>query len=376
MSIHPQAPAPSEPVEVPQAISRLTNREADQMLAQAETARRSAIDEYWSLCLADPVSAAQVAAGSPTVVRDLALLASCSSAIAPRASSIAPLVYATSRLLAVRSVRNSLATEHSLPPLPEDVDAFWEDSSIVALKLVNDQPVIVLRYFGPMFNPGTVPPTALTDCESLFMECHTASDGNGGEIEFLTAYVIGTTCADGSWRQLSLDLASRSALMRDLKAMETLTDQGSITDAYFDVRPLLDFPTGCDHLIAQLNVHKTALRHAGAMSPEWESIVETRTSPLRQRLNRLQKHMERMEDEMYRIRCRVTEVGACALEEETGFARGDTIRHRSTGHEGVLEIVSPNVKAQFRLCGTTMYVTEDIRRGEWELVDPSSTPLE
>ena len=376
MSSHPQAQVTSETMEVPHAISQLTNREADQMLAQAETARRTEIDEYWSLCLADPVRAAHVAGGSAPIVRDLSLLSGCSTAIVPRASCIAPLFNVTSRLLAVKAVRNALASEYSLPPLAGDVDAFWEDSRIVALKLVDDNPVIVLRYFGPMFNPGTVPQTALTDGDHWFMECHSESDGNRGEIEFLTAYVIGTTCADGSWKHVVLDLASRSALMRDLKAMEALTDRGSLTDAYFDVRPLVDFPTGSDHLIAQLNAHKTALRCAGAMSPQWQAIVETRTSPLRQRLNRLQKHMERMEEEMFRIRCRVTEVEACALEEETGFARGDTIRHTSTGHEGVLEIVNPNFKAQFRLCGTTMYVTEDIRRGEWELMTSSSAPVE
>ena len=71
----------------------------------------------------------------------------------------------------------------------------------------------------------------------------------------------------------------------------------------------------------------------------------------------------------------VQEVEACALEEETGFARGAAIRHKSTGAQGVLEIVYYG-GAQFRLRDTTMYVTEDIRRGEWALTTQSNDPSE
>ncbi len=373
---HPQAPVPSESMDIPPSITQLTNREADQMLAQAEKARRAEIDEYWSLCHSDPVRAAHLAAGSAPIVRDLSLLAACRSAIIPRASEIESLFKATERLLAVNAVRDSLLDEFSTPLLAGEVDCFWEDGRIVGLKLVNQEPVMVLRYFGPMLNPGTIPATALTDGDHWSVECHRESDGNGGEVECPLAYVVGAISADGTWRNVALDLSSRSALMRDLKAMEALADRGMLTDEYFDAKPLVDFPTRSELLIAQLNAHKSALRCTGAMSMEWQAIVEARTSPLLERLDRLQKHMKRMEDEMYRIRCRLKEVEACALEDETGFARGDKIKHKSTGHEGILEIVNPNFRAQFRLCDTTMYVTEDIRRGEWELMPASPVPME
>lgn len=55
---HPQTHLPSETIAVPHQISQLTNREAEHMLAHAKNARRAEIDEYWALCLPDPVQAA------------------------------------------------------------------------------------------------------------------------------------------------------------------------------------------------------------------------------------------------------------------------------------------------------------------------------
>lgn len=356
----------SETPELPDAISQLSNREADQLLAQAEIARRAQIDGYWALCEADPVRASQIASGPP-ILRDIGLLAGVRSTAAPRASDIGSLFVATTRLLAVKAVRNSLVGDYSPPAQAEQVDRFWEDSLVVALRIVDEVPAMVVRYGGTMFNPGTVPEAALTEGDDCFVVCHRESDGNGGEIEFVTAYVIGTMAADGRWKPVALELQSRSDLMRDLKAMETLVDLGGISNEYLDARPLADFPTRSDLLIAQLKAHKAQLRRAGEMPAAWQSVVETRISPLHGRMEQLRRRMKRMEEEMYRIRCRVREVEACALEEETGFARGASVRHKFTGEAGVLEIVNFGCKAQLRLCNTTTYVTEDIRRGEWEL---------
>lgn len=354
--------------ELPATIVRLSNREADRLLVQAEADRRAEIDAYWALCQADPLQAAQVAEGASPLVRDICLLSRCSATAAPSASSIGSLFIATARMLAVHAVRGSLLGDYSLPTQAEQVDRLWEDGLVVGLKLVGDVPVLVVRYGGLMFNPGTVPEAALTVGEDCFVVCHRESDGNGGDVDFVTAYVIGSMAADGQWQQVAPDLNSRSEVMRDLKAMEALVDRGGIGEEYFDVKTLAAFPTRNRLFIDQLHAHKAALRRAGAMPAEWQAAVDARTTPLCARMVQLRRRMARMEEEVYRIRCRVKEVEACMLVEETGFTRGARIRHRYTGDEGVLEIVNFGCVAQFRLCGTTMYVTEDIRRGEWELV--------
>ena len=375
MPNHPQSPVPREPIEVPHVIGQLTNREADQMLAQAESTRRTEIDNYWLLCSSDPVRAAQMAATSAPVVRDICLLAGSSSAIIPKPSDIDSLFEATTQLLNVEAIRNSLVGEYLPPVQATHVNAFWEDGQVVGLKRVNIETVFVLRYYGPMFNPGTVPETATNNGDHWFVACHQANDGKGGEFEFLTAHVIGTVSDEGRWKRVELDLETHSVLLRDLTAMETLVDRGRLADEYFVAKPLADFPTYSDVIIAQLNAHKAALRRAGAMPMGWQSIVEARTCALHDRIDQLRRRMKQMEEEMYKVRCRVQEVEACALEEETGFARGAAIRHKSTGAQGVLEIVYYG-GAQFRLRDTTMYVTEDIRRGEWALTTQSNDPSE
>ncbi len=354
--------------ELPAAIKRLSNREADRLLVQAEADRRAEIDAYWAVCLADPVQAARVADKAPPLVRDLCLLAGQRDTAVPRPSGIGSLFVSTARLLAVEAVRNSLLGDYTLPTNAEQVDRLWEDGQVVALKVVGDQPVLVMRYGPLMFNPGTVPEAALLHAEDCFIELQREGDGNGGEIEFVTAYVISTMCDNGQWGKAKLDLRSRSCMMRDLKAMETLVGGGGISNAYFDATPLPAFPTHADSFIGQLHAHQAALRAAGAMPLDWQAALDARTAPLHARITQLRRRMERMEEEQYRVRCRIKEVEACTLEEETGLTRGARVRHTFTGYEGVLEIVNFDFKAQFRLSGTTTYVTEDIRRGEWQRV--------
>lgn len=362
----PQPDLPEEAAALPPWISQLSNREADQLLRQAEADRRAEIDAYWDLCVTDPVRAAQIAAGGPPILRNMSLLAGCRTTTAPAASSVVPLFAATARLLELRSVRDALLDAYPLPTRAEQVDRFWEDSLVVGIKLVGNVQVMVLRYGGAMFNPGTVPDTALTSDQDCFVVGHTEGDGNGNEVQFVTAYVIGTMDREGRWKPVALDLPGRGDLMRDLKAMETLVDRGGICGEHFETTPLGDFPATSDVLIAQLNAQKAALRRAGAMSLEWQAVVQARTARLYGRMEQLRGRMKRMEEGMDWLRCRAREVEACALEEETGFARGSKVRHKFTGEEGILDIVNFSCQAQFRLRGTTMYVTEDIRRGEWE----------
>lgn len=365
MPSDPEVPQSFDTLHIPPAISQLTNREADRLLVQAEASRCAEIAAYWARCRAEPERAARHAVGAAPIVRDLCLLASCGAMQLPKPSEFDSLVKATRRLLDVTAVRNSLVGEYAMPVQAEHVDRFWEDSLVVAVKVVRDVPVLVLRYGGPLFNSGTVPEAALTDGEDWFVVCHREGDGNGGEIESLTAYVLGIVDADGSWKRARLDLASRGALMRDLQAMEALVEWDELGD-HLDGRPLATFPAADDLLIARLNAHKAALRLAGAIGAEWCGIVEARTAPLYDRMEQLRRRMQRIEDEIQRLRARARKVEACALEEETGFVRGARVRHKATGEKGVLEIVNFSCQAQFRLCNTSMYVTEDIRRGEWE----------
>ena len=355
-----------EPVLISPAISQLSHREADRLLVEAEAARRAEIADYWAQCRTGMVRAAQLPAGSPPLLLELCLLADCTSRRLPGAGEIGSLFQATERLLAVRRVRDSLIGEYATPPQAEQIDGFWDDSLVVALKVVERVPVMVLRYSGPLFNQGTLPEDALSAGQDWFVLCHREDDGSGGAFEYLTAYVIGTLGADGVSRNAALNLESRSALMRDLPAMEALVDWDQLGDELAG-RPLAAFPSTTISLIAQLNAHKAALRAAGAIAPAWQAIVEERTAALHRRIDRLRSRMRRVEDGIHQLRARVREEEAGALEEETGFSSGTRVRHTATGEEGVLEIVYFGT-AQFRLCETTMYVTEDIRRGEWERV--------
>jgi hypothetical protein len=325
-------------------IPALTNREAGRLLAQAEAARRAEIDAYWALCQTDPDEAARAAVGADPVMLDLLCLARI--AVAPPApDKIAGLAEATERLTAVRAIRAAL------------VDALWEERTVVALKVVDGVQVLVLRYVSQLFNPATIPASGLTGGANW----HVVLEGDG-DVEFLTAYVIGTVDADGRWQEPHLDAAARSALMRDLKAMEALVDRGRLGE---DGHPLPAFPSGSDASIARLKAHQAALRSAGAISAAQQAIVDARTAPLQRRVARLRRHMQKVDDALYRLRCEIVAVAARALEEETGFMRGDAVRHRVTNDAGILEIVDFGSGAQFRLRGTDMYVTEDIRRGEW-----------
>lgn len=349
---------------VPPAIARLSNREADHQLRQAETARRQEIDRYWALCRDDPAAAERATEGAAPIVRDLFCLARCAS-LPPPPRLVDSLFDATARMLAARSVRASLI-EAAAGSTVDPVDAFWEDGKVVALKVIDAMQVVVVRYDGPLFNPSTVPDACLTAHDACRIVRRTENVGCGGAFETVDAYVIGAFDRDGRWNDVQLDLVSRSDLMRDAKAMETLVDGGCLDAAAFDSTPLPGFPTSSDRLIAQLHAHKAALRAAGAISIAQQAVVAARTGALQRRIDRLRRHMKNMDDALYRLRCQVREEEARALEDETGYMRGDAVVHIATEDVGILEIVNFGNGAQFRLCHTDMYVTEDIRRREWK----------
>lgn len=347
----------------PPAIDRLSNREADHRLLQAETARRQEIDRYWALCHADPAAAERATVGAAPIVRDIFCLARCAW-LPPPPRLVDSLSDATARMLAVRSVRASLI-EAAAGSTVDPVDAFWEDGTVVALKVIGAMQVLVVRYDGPLFNPATVPDACLTEHDVCRVVRRTENDGCGGTFETVDAYVIGAFDRENRWNDVQLDLVSRSDLMRDARAMEALVDGGHLDAAAFDSTPLPGFPTSSDRLITQLHAHKAALHAAGAISTAQQAVVAARTGALQRRIDRLRRHMKNMDDALYRLRCQVREEEARALEEETGYLRGDAVVHTSTNDAGVLEIVNFGNGAQFRLCHTDMYVTEDIRRGEW-----------
>lgn len=340
------------------------------MLADAERERLAEIDRYWALCHAEPELAAGIVAGASPIVGDLLRLARNTVPV-PEPGTIPCLEQAAVRLLAVDGIREALQ-EDGAAPGADPAHAFWDNGLVVGLKTVNGEQVLVLRYDGPLFNPGTVPESAVTSDENCCLACHAGDDGHGGQYEFLTAYVTGVVVASGSWHAARIDLASRSDMMRDLAAMETLVQHGRLNGEHFTARPLLTFPTGSGPLIDQLQAHKAALRLAGAITPAQQALVDSRLAPLHERARQLRRTMRRIEDELHRIRCRMADIEACALEEETGFARGDKVRHRFTGAEGTLEIVQLGGAAQFRLCESGLALTEDIRRGEWVMILPDA----
>jgi hypothetical protein len=237
-------------------ISRLSKHEADRLLVQAEQARLAEIDRYWALCQTDPDQAAGLAAGTAPIVSDIFHLARNVLPL-PAPSSIPGLSKATRRLLAVKAIRESL--DDTVPAPADPVDAFWDDSQVVGLKRVNEEQVVVLRYDGPLFNPGMVPESEVSGEGYWFLVCHRESIGDAGEFEYLMAYVIGAVAEDGKWKAVHIDLASRSDLMRDMPAMETLVDRGQLSGELFDTRPLPTFPSASNSLIDQLQAHKAAL---------------------------------------------------------------------------------------------------------------------
>jgi hypothetical protein len=237
-------------------ISRLSRQEANRMLVQAEQARLDDIDRYWALCRTDPDQAAGLATGAAPILADLLDLAR-SALPAPSPGAIPGLSEATRRLLAIEAIRASLLDDVLLPADP--IDAFWEGGRVVGLKIVNGEQVVVLRYDGPLFNQGTVPESEVRGEEYWCLVCHRESIGDGGEFEYLMAYVIGAVADDGKWKTVPIDLASRSDLMRDIQAMETLVEYGRLSGERFDTRPLPTFPGANDLLIARLQAQKASL---------------------------------------------------------------------------------------------------------------------
>lgn len=352
-------------------IATLSSREADRWLNEAEQARLDEIDEFWALCRSHPESAMAHAGGHPCA-RDILLLAAQTVQV-PLPAVVSSLAAVTEQLLSVQAVRNGFLNDDETRAPAELVNSFWQDGTVVALQARDGATVlVVVRYDGPLFNPLTVPESCLAGGSECYLVCHQEDDPVAGKFESLTAYVFGALDDNGAWRAVQPRPEQRSALMRDLAATECLVDRDKLSGEYFDAKPLTSFPTSHDGLIAQLHAHNAALRACGAITPEQQSLVDERTAPLHAYAEQLRARMREIEAELGGVRRQIIEVEACALEETTGFVRGDTVRHRITGQLGVLEIVNGGVP-QFRLRDTTIYVNEDIRRDEWVKVQIAIT---
>ncbi|QNA88868.1 hypothetical protein G4G28_10920 [Massilia sp. Dwa41.01b] len=250
-------------------ISALSHHELDLLLAEAEQARLEEIDRYWTLCQSDPKLAQSVIDDAAPILADVFHLAH-DRFDAPKPGALACLSKATARLLQVEPVRAALVDVLPVSPLADPVDTLWENGRVVALKRVEGKRVVVLRYDGQLFNPGTVPEEVLVADQDCFIVCELARDDHENEYEILTAYVIGLL-AGGKWNAVQVGLRARSDLMRDLEAMETLAECGRLSGAPFDARPFADFPTGRDALIARIRARKARLRLADAISPAQQS---------------------------------------------------------------------------------------------------------
>lgn len=353
-------------------IAKLSNREADRWLVEAEQARLAEIDQFWALCRSHPASA-MAHAGNNAFPRDVFLLATHAVQV-PLPASVSSLAAITEQLLAEPAVRLGFLDADEAPEPAELVNAFWQDGTVVAVQARGGLLDLVVRYDGPLFNPQTVPETCLVGGASCYLVCQQEDDPVAGKFESLTAYVFASVAEDGTWRDANPGLEQRATFMRDLPATERLVDRNKLSDEYFDVRPLTSFPTSHDRLIAQLKAQKATLRAGGAVPPDQQALVDQRTAPLHAYAEQLRVRMREIETELNEVRCQIIEVEACALEEATGISRGDTMRHRITGQQGVLEIVNVGI-AKFRLRDTTMYVTEEIRRGEWVKVPAPAQPV-
>lgn len=240
-------------------LSRLAEDEVDRMLALAEEARLAEIDAYWALCTTCPDRAASLTSGAAPILTELFRLARQTYAVPPP-SAHPGLSAATMRLLASAAVRDELipATRPCDP-----VDAFWEEGEIVALKIIQGEQVVAIRYDGPLFNPGTVAESDVTSEEFGYLACYRENIGGAGEFEYLAAYVIATLSDANHFKHIHLDLASRSELVRDIPAMEALVAHGRLSDRLFDTRPFPTYLCANDALVTRLQARKAALRLQG-----------------------------------------------------------------------------------------------------------------
>jgi hypothetical protein len=252
----PPSDVPPQAIGHAPAISRLSRRETERVQMHAEQARLAEIDRYWALCRTDPDQATSLATGAAPILGELLRLA-CNALPAPAPGAIPGLAKATSRLLSLDAIRSSLLDAAPAPADP--VDAFWEDGQVVGLKIVNGEQVVVLRYDGPLFNPGTVAESEVRGEGYWYLVSCRESIGDVGAFDYLMAYVIGAVADGGKWKAVDFDLASRSDLMRDLEAMETLVEYGRLSGRRFATRPFPTFPVANDLLIARLQAHKAAL---------------------------------------------------------------------------------------------------------------------
>lgn len=343
--------------DVPRA---LTNRETVQQIAIAEQRRLREIDEFWSRCTADPAGTA-LAAGTQ-IERDIAMLASAPPA--PSTNSFPSLLRATASLL-TDAVKNALACDG---PGEAAVDSFWENGEVVASRSCECQQTYMIRYDGPLFNPGTLAPDSLGTSVSFDLQYVPSDGGHHSDYETIRAYVFASMGQDGAFVEARPELPCRGALMRDLAALEILVDQGRLSGAHFVTRPLPELATQSDAEISHLKAHRAALRKKGAVPDSQLAVLAQLTAPLDRRISLLRRRVRRIENRMHKVRQQILRIQAAALEIETGFAGGDRVRHVATGDEGVLEVVVHG-EAQFRLQGTDMHVTEDIRRGEWKEIE-------
>jgi hypothetical protein len=360
----------TDQVQISGDVARLTQREADRLVSSLAELRRNEINSYWNLCRRNPAEAERMCLRAPAIVQDLFLLArNTTRAIKPNDSQA--LRELTAKLLDNEAVAEALAEEVSRVPEDRPAEVFWSEGAVVGIKIVNGEKVFVLRFASIDLPRDTRGLDQHHSGDTWYLERHEAFEDRDRECDVLFVYLTGTMSGDEAWVDLRLPPRDRHEVECTVMATESLALHGEIRAREYHSGLIPDFPTSVNTTLTQLRAHQAALRIAGEQSAEQRAVVALRTEKLRRREERLEKRLAMLERARKATREDIAEIEARALEEETGFSRGDRVRHKATGEEGLIEIDKRN-RAHFRLAETYDTITQEIRRGEWDRIDTTA----
>lgn len=340
------------------SMPTITEREINARLQDLYRLRAQRINDFWRLCQDLPQDAMIQCDGSQ-VKRDVWLLAQKVTSKKRHLTLDPPLLQVVTEKVREVFVREGL----------EDLERHqWCDPLLVGVFSIDEKMVQVHRFsMGPFYHQeGDV--LSWIEGDDWFLRTVSWTVQGGPDEDELRAYTIGVIDDDDTWHPAGLNGSERDRISRLIDSTQTLAKKGSLKTDRIDTNPFTEFPCDEDAEIARLLAQRNDLYRAGRRSEEAQQALRARLKPFRDRMNVLRAQEQDLAQQRMTIDVEMLEIESLALEEELGVSRGDTVRHKETGAEGVL-FIRRNGDASFYVEGDRWSRIDDqIRRGEWEVV--------